>query len=494
MAKKLSIFIALGVFGIIAFVLGRAALLPDPIDPSTIRRPDNGNPLGVQIAENLAKAIRYQTISNSYDVAYAKEAFDEFHIFLETTYPNAHRMMIREIIGEASLLYRWPASNTPTQKPIGFLAHMDVVPVEGGTEAGWSYPAFDGTVADGFVWGRGASDNKMSVITLLETVERLVTDGFEPSRDIYFAFGHDEELGGERGAKVIVDTLEARNITFDWTLDEGSGIADGIIAGLNVPVALISLAEKGSVTLRISAEGTGGHSSTPAPDTAISIVGRAVGKLAESQYPLEMTDAVREMLGTLAPEYPYSQKVVLANLWAFESIVVEQMGASRVTAASLRTTTAPTIFNAGTKSNILPQRAEAFVNFRIHPRDSVESVKRRAQKIINDPRVTVSTEADDPGSEPTSTSSFTSDGFKAIKASIGEIFGAVPVVPSLTVAGTDSKHYARIADNTYRFNPYYITSDDLQRIHGTDERISVGNLATSVEFYKDFIKRTASDN
>jgi carboxypeptidase PM20D1 len=494
MTKRVSIFIAFGLLSIIAFALVRAAFLPEPIDPSTIYRPDNSNPTGIQIAENLAKAIRYKTVSNSYDLPYAKAAFDDFHEFLEITYPSAHSVMEREIVGEASLLYRWPASGTSTQKPIGFLAHMDVVPVESGTEAGWSYPAFDGTVADGYVWGRGASDNKMSVITLLETVERLAKEGFKPSRDIYFAFGHDEELGGDRGAKVIVDTLETRGVTFDWTLDEGSGIADGIIAGLNVPVALVSLAEKGSVTLRISAEGTGGHSSTPAPDTAISIVGRAVGRLTENQYPLEMTDSVREMLGTLAPEYPYSQQVVLANLWAFEGLVVEQMGASRVTAASLRTTTAPTIFNAGTKSNILPQKAVAFVNFRIHPRDSVESVLKRAQKIIDDPRVMVGAEADDPGSEPTSTSSFKSDGFKAIRASIGETFGAVPVVPSLTVAGTDSKHYARIADNTYRFNPYFITSDDLQRIHGTDERISIGNLATSVEFYQDFIKRVASGN
>ena len=166
------------------------------------------------------------------------------------------------------------------------------------------------------------------------------------------------------------------------------------------------------------------------------------------------------------------------------------MGENPVTAASLRTTTAPTIFRSGTKSNILPQKAEAYVNFRIHPRDTVESVLARAKQVIDDDRVVVTT--DDTGSEPTQQSSFKSDGYNQIKASISETFGAVPIVPSLTVAGTDSKHYDRIADNTYRFNPYFITSDDLKRIHGTDERMGIGNLAVSVRFYQDLIKRIAS--
>ncbi|UTW55555.1 M20 family peptidase [Kordiimonas sp. SCSIO 12610] len=492
MIKKTGLFILSIMSLVILIFVGKASILPGPTDLSSINRPDNSDELGYSVAENLAKAIRFKTISVSYDVPYAQVAFEGFHKFLEDTYPNVHSTLKREVVGPASLLYHWKADQQLEKRPIAFLAHMDVVPVEGGTESGWSYPAFDGEIKDGFVWGRGSSDNKMSVITLMESVERLIKAGFKPSRDIYFAFGHDEEIGGRQGAKAIVDLLEQRGIELDWTLDEGSGIADGIIAGLQVPVALISLAEKGSVTLKLTATSSGGHSSTPAPDTAISIVGRAVGTLAENQYPLEMTDAVREMLQTLVPEYPYSQKVVLANLWVFEALVTEQIGESRVMAASLRTTTAPTIFHAGTKSNILPQKAEAYVNFRIHPRDSVMGVLERAKAVINDPRVTVTTEGGDVGSEPTKQSSFTSDGFAEIKASIGAVFGEVPVVPSLTVAGTDSKHYARIAENTYRFNPYFITSDDLKRVHGTDERISIGNLAVSVRFYEDIIKRSAS--
>ena len=488
--KKLGLLIVVMLVACLAVIFIKTMTLSEATALAEINRPDNTDPLGLRVADNLAQAVRFKTVSTSYDVPHEKEVFDKFHDFLEVTYPDTHRELRREIVGPASLLYHWKAEGVPTQKPVAFLAHMDVVPVEGGTEAGWTYPAFDGEIQDGFVWGRGSSDNKMSVITLMEAVERMVTAGFKPSRDIYFAFGHDEELGGLFGAKAIVDLLEERGIQLDWTLDEGSGIADGIVAGLEVPVALISLAEKGSVTLKLTATAPGGHSSTPESDTAISIVGRAVGKLTEHQYPLEMTDAMREMLTTLAPEYPFGQKVVLSNLWAFEALVVDQMGENPVTAASLRTTTAPTIFRSGTKSNILPQKAEAYVNFRIHPRDTVNGVLERAKQVINDIRVSVTT--DDTGSEPTRQSSFNSYGYNQIKASISQTFGTVPIVPSLTVAGTDSKHYDRIADNTYRFNPYFITSDDLKRIHGTDERMSIGNLGVSVRFYEDLIKRVAS--
>ncbi len=490
MAKRYGLLIA-GLFLIVlSIIFIRTAFLPDATDPSKISKVDSGDALGLEVAENLAKAIRYKTISTSYEAPLAKAEFDGFHQFLTETYPNVHKTLNREIVGPASLLYHWQGTDSAVGKPIAFLAHMDVVPVEAATTTEWSYPPFAGTIKEGHVWGRGASDNKMSVITLMETIERLIKSDFRPSRDIYFAFGHDEELGGVLGAKAIVDVLDERGVRLAWTLDEGSGVADGIIAGLDIPVALVSLAEKGSVTLRLSATASGGHSSTPSMDTAISIVSKAVSKLTENQFPLEMTDAVREMLETLAPDYPFSQKVVLANLWAFESLVVDQMGDNRVTAASLRTTTAPTIFNAGTKSNILPQKAEAFVNFRIHPRDSVESVLLRAKMIIGDDRVTIS--ADNTGTEPTKQSSFETDGFKNIKSSIIDVFGEIPVVPSLTVVGTDSKHYASIADNTYRFNPYYVTTDDLKRIHGTDERISIANLAFSVRFYQDIIRRSAS--
>jgi carboxypeptidase PM20D1 len=375
-------------------------------------------------------------------------------------------------------------------KPIALLAHQDVVPVEPGTEDRWTHPPFGGVIDDGMVWGRGALDNKGQLIAIMEAVDRLAASGFQPARDIYLLFGHDEELGGEEGAKIIAETLTQRGVTLAMTLDEGSGVVDNLIPGAARPLALIATAEKGSVTLRFTARAEGGHSSAPAKDTAVSLVSRAVVAVTDNPHPVKIDRNVVDFLHGIAPETPFMQRLMLSNLWITGSLVKSRLADNPTTAASLHTTTAPTIISGGVKLNVLPQSASAMVNYRIHPRDSVEDVVSRARNSINDERVTIEVLS---ASEPSPRASQTGDEYRAIEESVADVFGSISIAPSLTLQGTDTKHFTEIADNNYRFTPFIYEPDDLKRMHGDDERIRIIDLARGAAWYEDFLKRAAGE-
>ncbi len=441
---------------------------------------------GEAIAERLGEAVRIRTISWGDGRTPDANAFGAFAAFLERAYPAAHEAMTVERAGGYSLIYRWKGADA-AQKPVGFIAHMDVVPVEQGTEDQWTRPPFSGDIHDGALWGRGSLDDKGHLMPIFEAIERLAASGFAPSRDIYLLIGHDEELGGPNGAAAIAETLKARGVHFAFTLDEGSGVVDGLVPGVDKPVALISTAEKGSITLRFTARAEGGHSSAPQPDTAVSLAARAVVAASDHPFPAKIDANVTAFLHAIAPELPFFNRMLLSNLWLTDHMVKTRLMKDPVTAASLHTTTAPTMIEGGAKSNILPQNAYAIINYRIHPRDSVQSVRDRAQRLAGgDIAIEVLS-----SQEPSPQSSIKSDAYKAIADTTAMIFGPVPVAPSLTLQGTDSKHYVDLADDNYRFTPFIYENADLKRIHGTDEHVSLENLARAAAWYEAFIRKTA---
>src|SRR5690606_32273998 len=214
------------------------------------------------LAEGLAQALRIRTVSYAQEAPIDDAAFSAFHALLAERYPRVHAQLAIERIGAWSLLYRWSGRDS-TQKPALLAAHMDVVPVEPGTEARWTHPAFAGVVADGYVWGRGALDDKSSLIAQLEALELLLARGYAPARSLYFAYGHDEEIGGDDGAARIAERLRKRGERLSFTLDEGSAITRGVVPGIERPVAAIMVGEKGYVSFRLTARAAGGHSSMP---------------------------------------------------------------------------------------------------------------------------------------------------------------------------------------------------------------------------------------
>lgn len=483
-------FLGLGLIVLLVFMVGRTFVLLPSSPPVVLQMPENTTEETARIAANLTRAIQYRTISHGDDVAPDSEAFRGFHDFLAETYPAAHQVMTREVVSDYSLFYRWPAAQASDKKPIAFLAHIDVVPVPEEGLGGWYHDPYAGVVdGDGILWGRGAMDDKGMLIALMETAERLANAGFTPDRDIYFLFGHDEELGGEAGAAVMASMLKDRGVQLSWVLDEGSVIVEGAIPGVQSPVALISLGEKGSVTLKFSAEDEGGHSSAPKAFTAASLAAKAGHLVTEEPYPLVLDEHLEAFLKAVAPEMGFANRLAIANLWATRPLLAAELAKSPTTAAFMHTTTALTMMKAGTKSNVLPQYGEVTVNYRIHPRDTVDGVIERARAVVGDERIRIENLG---GKNATRMSSPTGEGYLAIAQAITETFGPIPTAPTLTIGGTDARHFYAVADDVYRFMPMVMKPDDIKRMHGTNEYIHVDALAGQVSFFENLVRGSAS--
>lgn len=487
---KLLKYVGIVLVVLIVFIVGRTFIVLPAGDAVLLKTAQVDEGEAARIAVNLSKAITFQTVSYSLDRAPDDAAFTGFHQFLRETYPAVHGAMELETVSNYSLMYRWPAAKTSDKKPIALLAHMDVVPVPEFGLKDWQQPPFSGLIDEhGMLWGRGSLDDKGILISVMEAAERLVKAGFAPDRDIYLLFGHDEELGGDQGAAVMAQMLKDRGVQLSWAMDEGSAIAEGLIPGVESPVALISLGEKGSVTLKFSAEDDGGHSSAPKDFTAASLAASAGVAVTNNPYPLVLDEHLEAMLMTIAPEMGFPKRLAIANLWATRGLLTDQLAKSPTVAAFMHTTTAFTMMKSGTKSNILPQYGEAIVNYRIYPRDSVAGVTARAESIVADDRITVTNMGG--GREATAMSRVTGEGYGLIAATIKAQFGDIPTAPTLTVQGTDARHYDALADDTYRFMPFVVGPKTLRQIHGTNEHIKVQALARQVDFFEALIKRAA---
>jgi carboxypeptidase PM20D1 len=439
-------------------------------------------------AARLSEAIRFPTISRTPGVVEDPDAFRKLHAFLERAYPRTHAAFQRELVAGFSLLYTLRGAD-PALPPALFLAHQDVVPIEEGTEGDWPGPPFAGSLADGIVYGRGANDDKGSLIAIFEATEALLAQGFRPRRTILLAFGHDEEALGS-GAEATAALLRSRNMRPWFALDEGMQIVlDEPTTG--GPVALIGTAEKGYLTVRVTARADGGHSSLPPRDTAADRLSQAIVAIRSRPFPGGVEGPAADMLDALAPKLGFVERAAIANPWAFGALLEQRFGAIPAGNALLRTTIAPTIIGGGTKENVLPQEMYAVVNLRLHPRDSVEGAigrLRRSVAGIDGVRV----EVEGKPNPPSPVSSVASDSY-ALLAAAARVHApeGAPIAPMLVLGATDSRHYVPISENVYRFAPIWERQQELKRIHGTGERLSVENLGRMARFYAQVMATAA---
>jgi carboxypeptidase PM20D1 len=327
------------------------------------------------------------------------------------------------------------------------------------------------------------------VVATLEALERLVLDGFSPERGVLVAFGHDEEVGGEAGAGAITKLLAERGERAWFSLDEGMAIAEpGATSLTDIPLALIGVAEKGYLTLRLTARGAGGHSSVPPPSTAIGRLSRAIVRLEERPLEARTQGVVSEMLRRVAPHTGGIRRVVLAWPWLFGPLIESQLESEPSANAMVRTTTAVTMIDGGVRANVLPREASARVNFRLLPGDTSDAVIAHVRDAIDDPEIEVVTET---VNEASPVADFHSDAFALLAALIRERAPDAIVAPALVVGGTDTQHYAKVAENSFRFLPIRFTADDLERMHGRDERLSIDNYHFAIDFYERLVRRAA---
>lgn len=442
------------------------------------------------VVNRLSEAIRFPTIS--YTDRVDTLAFQQFGHFLDSMFYVVNQELELTKVSQFSRIYHWPGKN-PKLKPILLMAHMDVVPIEKSTASQWQEAPFGGTIKDGFVWGRGALDDKNNVLGILESVQLLLKQGYQPDRTLYFVFGHDEEVSGINGASAIAQRLTQQKIAFEYIMDEGMLVLENALPGLDAPVSLIGIAEKGYTTLTLHVElENGGHSSMPLTESAIGILSGAIHRLEKKPFPAKLNGIVGELFDYVGPEMDPMYKTIFANRWLFGGILKSQLSAKASTNATIRTTTAPTVVKAGVKENVLPAVATAQINFRILPGETVTSVIDYVKEVIEDDRVIVTEFNEAASTDPTKVSDTDSFGFTVLQKTSREIFPDAAVAPALMIAATDSRHFQNLSDNIFRYSPVQLQNADLARIHGFNERISIENYKRLIRFYSRLIRNSCN--
>ena len=439
--------------------------------------------------ESLSKAVRFRTVSYQDKEKFNPNTFHDFHQFLRDTFPNVHNTLKLEPINNYSLLFEWPGLDSSLD-PILLMAHQDVVPVEPETAEMWTNEAFKGSVKDGYIWGRGSLDDKGCLIAVMHAVEHLIKINFHPKRTILLAFGHDEEIGGQEGAAIIANHLKKQGIHLSFVIDEGMFMIDEEVSPVKTKTALIGLSEKGYITLKIQAEAKSGHSSMPHNNTAIGSLAHAIRKIERHPMPARLSGPALKMFEFLGPEMPFVQKILFANLWLFKGLIKSQLVKVNTTNALVRTTCVPTIIKGGEKENVVPSLAYLLLNFRILPGDTIATVVEHVKKTINDSAITVTIHKGAFDTDPSPLSNINSFGFNTIRRTTKEIFEDTIVAPGLVFGATDSRHFAGICDNIFRFVPYNLGKNDTDRIHGIDERIAIGDYLNMIQFYAKLIKNS----
>lgn len=457
--------------------------------PKKVSLPDVSVKLPYEVSpqtalKHFAKALTFKTIASEDQAKDYSIEFEKLQAFLKQTYPKAFNTFSLKRFGKYSLLLKWQGSDSSLQ-PVLFMAHQDVVPIAKDKAKAWQQGPFSGAIADGIVWGRGAIDDKSSLIGLLEATEALLRQGFTPKRTVYFYFGADEETGGKTALEAS-NALKAAGIHFAYVFDEGGFLASNMFAKINQTVALIGTAEKGYINVNLQTESRGGHSSMPPKITAIGRLSSAINKLQKQRLPASLNIITKELFETLGRHMPFKDRLIPANLWLLKKYFLKTLEQKSFTNALIRTTTAPTIFHAGVKSNVLPKQAKATINFRIAPGETTDSVVNHVRQTIADPKVKLTTAY---AWNPSSVSSTNSPGYRVLSAAIYKTLGKdIIISPWILVGGSDSRHFIQVSDNVLRFVPYHLDVTDLKRFHGTNERLPAKSFLEIVRFYHFFFQ------
>ncbi|MBS1667288.1 MAG: M20/M25/M40 family metallo-hydrolase [Bacteroidetes bacterium] len=437
--------------------------------------------------QHLSEAVQIKTVSYADSLPVDTASFLQFRKFLETAYPLVHQKLPRQIFNQFSYLFKWEGKNAALA-PYVIMAHMDVVPVEAAALDKWTVAPFGGVIKDSTVWGRGTADDKGCVISILEAVEELLRQNYQPERTIYLSFGHDEEISGTRGASAIADWFRKQNIHPELVIDEGGEITVENFPELKRPIAVIGVGEKGYLSFQLTVEKTGGHSSMPDKETAMDILAKALVNLRSEQMPFRMSGPVEVLLNRVGPGMPFGERMALANQWLFKPILKKEFEKSHVTNALFHTTIVPTVFNSGVKDNVIPGKATVIVNSRNLPDDPQGDVIAFMKKQIHDDRVQIIPEK--VNKDASKISSIDGAAFKKIEDICYQVMPDVVPVPYLLMGGTDSRHFDDIAKGVIRF----AASIDAKGYHGIDERLPINDFKRMIFFYSLLIKESGTEN
>lgn len=425
--------------------------------------------------ESLRALVRCKTISYSDPELEDNAEFDKLIDSLPALYPYVFKVCTFERLPDRALLFKWSGKDNTHASVM--MAHYDVVPVN---EEGWDKPAFDAILEDGVIWGRGTLDTKVTFNGILSAAEKLMSDGFIPESDVYFAFSGGEEVNG-RGAVNIVDYFEENNINVSLVVDEGGAVVENVFPGVSAPCGMIGIAEKGMMNLEYKIKSQGGHASAPKPNSPLVALSRACTKLEDNPFKSHLTPPVAKMFDTLGRHSSFVYRMIFANLWLFSGVldmICKKSGGELN--ALMRTTVAFTQASASKAPNVIPPEAKIISNIRLNPGDTVDGAVDYIKKTIGDDNIEL-TPLD--AMEPSRISVTDCPEWEKVASAVASTWKGCIVSPYLMVQCSDSRYYGRISDKVYRFSAMDLTSEERATIHGNNERIRVECALRAVEFY-----------
>ncbi|NIG55133.1 M20/M25/M40 family metallo-hydrolase [Chitinophaga sp. Cy-1792] len=501
--KKLLLLILVAVVVLAVVILVKTLTYPfAPVKTA------GGPPKTYEISDSallrFSGGIRIPTVSNVDYSQFNYAPFDTLDQYLVRMYPLVYAHMEHYKINQHALVFHWKGKN-PSLKPVIYLAHQDVVPPgdPSGKDSGavifspkdkplppitaiaqtWDYYPFSGNVVNGRIYGRGTLDMKPMLFSLMEAASNLLEKSFTPERDIYFAFGFDEEVGGTEGAKKIAADFQQKNIRFDAVYDEGGIVSTkGSLAGINTSVALIGCAEKGFWSIRIKVKGLGGHSSMPPLQSAIGKAAVIMQRLENDQMKPMIIPTIDEFFKQIGGSMGFTSRMAIANQWLFKGMLIKQLTANHTTNALVRTTTALTQMKGSDASNVLAPVVDFVVNFRLLPGNTEEDVRKHVLAACSGFDVELENVRE--VREASRVSSINSQGYKVMERTIQQYFPDAVVAPYLTIGGTDAYKYEIVSDHVYRFLPVAINNFEQQTIHNNNEYISIENYSRMIRYFE----------